>query len=394
MKYEFDKTLDHKHNASYRWDLPGMPEDLIGMGTADLDYTCAPCIRDALVPIAEENCYNYRQHTQKYYDAVTGWYKRCYGLEIRKEWLSNVPSTIGALRVAMGCFAKPGDAVLVQGPVFAPLTWAIDGAACRLVRSELQLRGGRYEIDFDEFESVVAKERPKLFLLVNPHNPTGRVFTRGELEKLVAICARYGVKIISDEVHCLVLFDGCRHTPILAVNDTAKEISVQVVSLSKGYNIMSLPHAIVTIANDEIRGVWNKQIMAHSFGYAVNSFAIAAVTSILQGEADEWMEQLTGYLRENRDHAVAYMKENGFPLTPVIPEGSFLLWIDGRDSGIDPEHMSDYFLNRCHIYLNNGADFGADGVGFFRMNFGVTKSVLEDALRRMKEAFAADGLLK
>ena len=120
MKYEFDKTLDHKHNASYRWDLPGMPEDLIGMGTADLDYTCAPCIRDALVPIAEENCYNYRQHTQKYYDAVTGWYKRCYGLEIRKEWLSNVPSTIGALRVAMGCFAKPGDAVLVQGPVFAP----------------------------------------------------------------------------------------------------------------------------------------------------------------------------------------------------------------------------------------------------------------------------------
>ena len=109
---------------------------------------------------------------------------------------------------------------------------------------------------------------------------------------------------------------------------------------------------------------------------------------------DEWMEQLTGYLRENRDHAVAYMKENGFPLTPVIPEGSFLLWIDGRDSGIDPEHMSDYFLNRCHIYLNNGADFGADGVGFFRMNFGVTKSVLEDALRRMKEAFAADGLLK
>lgn len=394
MKYEFDKTPDHKHNASYRWDIPGMPEDLIGMGTADLDFTCAPCVRDALVPIAEENCYNYRQHTQEYYDAVTGWYDRCYGLKVRKEWLTNVPSTIGALRVAMGIFARPGDAVLVQGPVFAPLAWAIDGASCRMVRSELQLRGGRYEIDFDEFESVIAKERPSLFLLVNPHNPTGRVFTRGELEKLVEICARHGVKIISDEVHSLVLFDGCRHTPILAVNDMAKEISIQVVSLSKGYNIMSLPHAIVTVADDEMRAAWNRQIAAHSFGYAVNSFAIAAVTSIIKGEADEWMEQLTEYLRGNRDHAIAYMKENHFPLDPICPEGSFLLWCDGRNSGIDPEHMSDYFLDRCHIHMNNGADFGADGVGFVRMNFGVTRSVLEDALQRMKEAFAEDGLLK
>ena len=394
MKCDFDRKLDHRHDASYRWDIPGTPEDLIGMGTADLDYACAPSIREALVPVAEENCYNYRQHTQEYYDAVTGWYRRCYGLSVKKEWLSNVPSTIGALRIAMGIYAKPGDTVLVQSPVFCPLTWAIDGAGCRMVRSELKLWGERYEIDYDEFESVIEREKPSLFLLVNPHNPTGRVFTREELEKLVEICALHGVKIISDEVHCLVLYDGCRHTPILAVSEKAKEISVQVVSLSKGYNIMSLPHAIVTIANDKMRAAWNKQIMAHSFGYAVNSFAIAAVTSILKGEADEWMKQLTEYLRENRDYAVGYMKENRFPLTPICPEGSFLLWADGRKSGIDQEHMSDYFLNRCHIHLNNGADFGPDGVGFIRINFGVTKSVLEDALRRMKEAFAADGLLK
>ena len=125
MKYDFDTTLDHRHNGSFRWDLPDMPDDLIGMGTADLDYTCAPCIREALKPIAEENCYNYRQRSAEYYDAYVSFYKRNYSIDVQKEWLSSVPSTIGAVRMALGIYAKPGDAVIVQTPVFNPIRWAI-----------------------------------------------------------------------------------------------------------------------------------------------------------------------------------------------------------------------------------------------------------------------------
>ena len=236
MKFNFDETLNHRTNASYRWGMEDFPEDVIGMGTADLDYECAPCIREALRPIVEENCYNYRQHTEEYYNAVIGWYKRNYGLDIKKEWLSNVPSTIGAVRIALGIFAEPGDNVIVQTPVFSPIVWAIEGADCHQIDNPLKAVDGHYEIDFEDFEAKIKATHPSLYLMVNPHNPTGKVFTKEELTRLVDICYENGVKIVSDEVHALVMYEDHKHTPILAVSDKAQEIAVQIVSLSKGFN--------------------------------------------------------------------------------------------------------------------------------------------------------------
>ena len=341
MKYNFDTTLDHRRNASYRWGMEDMPENVIGMGTADLDYFCAPCIKEALVPIAEENCYNYRQHTQEYYDAVTGWYERKYGLKVEKEWLSNVPSTIGAVRMALGIYAKPGDAILVQTPVFGPLKWAV-----------------------------------------------GRVFTKEELKRLVDICYENNVKIISDEVHCLVLYGENKHTPILAVSEKAKEISVQIVSLSKGYTIMSMPHAIITVAEPKMREAWMRQIQAYSFGYAVNSFAIAAVTSIMKGEADEWMTELTQYLYQNLQETLDFIKENNLPLVPYVPEGSFLLWLDCKNAGIGTKQLDKFFMEKAQIHLDDGEEnFGPEGEGFVRINFAVTNRTLKEALNRIRAAF-------
>ena len=221
MKYNFDTTPDHKTNASFRWGMADMPSDVIGMGTADLDYYCAPCIRETLLPIAEENCYNYRQHTDAYYDAVTGWYKRNYGLTVEREWLSNVPSTVGAIRMALSIFAKPGDTVIAQTPLFGPIKNAVEGADQQLIENPLKPVDGHYEIDFEDFEEKIHKYHPSIFLLINPHNPTGRVFTREELERLVDICYENGVRIISDEVHCLVLYGENKHIPILAVSRKA-----------------------------------------------------------------------------------------------------------------------------------------------------------------------------
>lgn len=387
MKYNFDTTPDHRNNHSYRWGMPDMPDDVIGMGTADLDYECAPCIRKALMPIAEENCYNYRQHTQEYYDAVVGWYRRNYDLEIQQEWLSNVPSTIGAVRIALGLYAQPGDAIIVQTPVFGPLRWAIEGAGQRLISNPLKIVDGRYEIDFADFESRIEQYHPTMYLMVNPHNPTGRVYTREELERLVDICYRHGVKIVSDEVHCLVVYGENKHIPILAVNDKAKEISVQIVSLSKGFNIMSLPHAIITIAEPTMRAAWMQQIQAHSFGYAVNSYAIAAVTSIMKGEADEWLAELTQYLYNNLQETLNYIKENNLPLIPYTPDGSFLLWIDCSKAGIGTENLDQFFMERAHIHLDDGEkEFGAEGKGFIRINYAVTNKVLREALERIGTA--------
>ncbi|MCR5072326.1 MAG: aminotransferase class I/II-fold pyridoxal phosphate-dependent enzyme [Clostridiales bacterium] len=387
MHFNFDTTPDHRHNGSYRWNMPGMPEDIIGMGTADLDFYCAPCIKEALTAVAEENCYNYRQRPDEYYNAVCGWYKRMFDLDVRREWVSNVPSTIGAVRMALGIYAKPGDAVIVQTPVFRPIVWAIAGADLRQIDNPMKIVDGHYEIDFDDFEEKLRVYRPSVFLLVNPHNPTGRVFTREELERLVDLCAEYGVTLVSDEVHGLVIYEGNRFIPVLAVSEKAREISVQIMSFSKGYNIMSLPHAIITVANPELQKAWMRQIQAYSFGYATNSFAIAAVTAILEGKADEWMRELNGYLYNNLNEALAFIEEKQLPLIPYRPEGSFLLWIDCRNAGIGTEHLDRFFRDEAGIDLDDGEEnFGSEGRGYVRINFAVPNKTLNKALKNIERA--------
>jgi cystathionine beta-lyase len=388
VKFDFDITPDHRNNGSYRWGMPEMPDDVIGMGTADLDFNCAPCIREALMPITQENCYNYRQRPDEYHKAIIDWYRRNYGLMVEKEWVSSVPSTIGAIRIALGIYAKPGDAVIVQSPIFAPIDWAIEGADCKLISNPLKPVNGCYEIDFNDFEAKIKRYHPSVYLMVNPHNPTGRVFNRGELERLVQLCAENNVTIVSDEVHGMIIYESHTFIPVLAVNDTARQISVQIVSLSKGYNIMSLPHAIITIANPDKQKAWMRQIKAYSFGYATNSFSLAAVTSILKGEADDWMHELNAYLRNNLEETLAFIKEHQLPLIPYRPEGSFLLWIDCREAGIGTEKLDQFFMEKAHIHLDDGEEhFGPDGKGFIRINFAVTNKMLKEALGRIQKVF-------
>lgn len=387
MKYAFDQIADHRHDASYRWQQPDGLSDVIGMGTADLDYDCAPCVREALVPVAQENCYNYRQKTARYYQAVINWYEKRYGLHVRQEWLSNVPSTIGAVRMALGILSRPDDYILVQTPCFGPLSTCIEGAGCRRLDNPMRIVNGRYELDFEDFEEKLRRYHPAAFLLVNPHNPTCRVFTKSELERLVSLCAAYHVRIVSDEVHSLILYDGAVHTPILAVSAAAQQLAIQVVSLSKGYNIMSLPHAIVTVPNDALRAEWNRQIAAFSFDYAVNSFALAAVTAIMEGQADDWMQALTEYLQKNRDELMRFFAQKQIPLQAFCPQSSFLMWVDCRNLEVPAGQLGRFFLDRTHISLDDGTEFGPAGNGFIRINFAVTNAALKEAIIRMEKLF-------
>lgn len=383
MNYNFDSIADHRYDASYRWQQPDGMNDVIGMGTADLDFDCAPCIRDALVPVAQENCYNYRQRTEKYYHAVTNWYFRQYGLELKQEWLSNVPSTIGAIRMALGILTKPGDGVLVQSPCFGPISKCIEGAGCCQIDNPMRYENGRFELDFEDFERKLKQCHPAVFLLVNPHNPTCRVYTKPELERIVSLCESYGARIISDEVHSLILYDGAVHTPILAVSETAQTLAIQVVSMSKGYNIMGLPHAIIAIPNPDIRKAWEQQIQAFSFGYAVNAFALAAVTSILEGNADAWMKALHTYLQTNRNELLRFFARKDIPLMAITPESSFLMWVDCKSMDVPNGQLGQYFLEKAHISLDDGAEFEPDGNGFIRINYAVTNQVLKQAITRL-----------
>ena len=387
MQYNYEETVDHRHDGSYRREQPAGREDILGMGTADLDYVCAPCVRQAALKVSEENTFNYRRKPDTYYSAVGSWFHRKYGMEVPREWVRELPSTIGAIRLALGVYCKPGDSVLMQTPYFGPIRMAIEGAGCVFLENPMRLRGERYELDLADFEEKLKRHRPSMFLLVNPHNPTGRVFTSEELQAMVNLCARYQVKILSDEVHSLILYEGLWHTPILAVSERAREISIQLFSFSKGFNTMSVPHALLLIADEEMRRRWDEYLLPFDFHYASNSFSIAIVTALASGRGDHWLEQVTKYLRRNRDLFSQLVEEKELPILPLRPEAGYLFWIDCRNSGVEPEELGKVFWEKAGISLNNGLDHGEEGRGFVRLNFGVTERVLREAVARMENLF-------
>ena len=277
--------------------------------------------------------------------------------------------------------------VIMQTPYFTPIRSAIEGAGCCFVTNPMILQDGRYELDFEDFEDKIKKYQPAMYIMVNPQNPTGRVFTQEELEKLVDICYKYHVLILSDEVHDLITYDGHHHIPVMAVSQKAQEISLQLFSFSKGFNLMSLPFAMLIIANADLRKKWDAYLIPFDLHYATNSFSLAVITAIASGKGDEWLNECNAYLKNNRDLFIRLVKEKNLPLRVLVPEASFLFWIDCRETGIEPEKLSQTFLDEAGISLNNGLDHGEEGRGFIRLNFGVTEKTLREGVERMTAMF-------
>lgn len=387
MKFNFNDTPDHRYNHSYRWEQPEGRNDVLGMGTADLDYVCAPCIKEAALKVCEENTFNYRKKPGSYYESVISWFQRRNGMDVKREWIRELPSTIGSIRLALGAFCRLGDYVLMQTPYFTPIKVAIEGAGCHFLENPMILQNGRYELDLADFEEKIKTCRPSMFIMVSPQNPTGRVFSLKEINDMVNICCKYNVMILSDEVHFLITYDGHKHIPILSVSEKAKKISIQLFSFSKGFNMMSIPHAMLLIADDGLRKRWDDYLIPYDFHYASNSFSIAAVTAIASGKGDEWLEEATKYLKKNRDLFLELAESEGLPITPLKPEAGYLLWIDCRKLGIEPERLGEVFMDKAGISLNNGLDHGKEGRGFIRLNFGVTEKTLRESVERMKQLF-------
>lgn len=386
--YDFDKTLDHRYDGSIKWKQSAGQTEIIGMGTADMDFFCPPCVQEAAREVSEQNTLNYRIRPAAYYDNTIRWFDHNYGLRCNRDWILDIPGALAGIRLLVQCFTQPGDRVLLQTPYFAPLWRCIEGAGCKMVENPLVLRNGRFELDIQDFEQKVLAYQPKAFILCNPHNPTGRVFTRDELNAMVDICVRNHVLIFSDEVHSLITYDGLKHTPILDVSEEAKDIAVQVFALSKGYNVMGLTHALLFMANERMRTTWETFMRSFNFHYAANTYSVAIATALLSGKADAWREELTAYLQTNRDIFMREAVARKLPIHVLKPEASFLFWIDCRESGIEPEQLDTAFLERAGISLNNGLQHGEAGRGFVRLNFAVTRAVLEKAIGRIGDMFS------
>ncbi len=384
MIYNFDALPDRRSTESAKWRM--YPEDVLPMWVADMDFPSPEPVLQALKARVEHGVFGYPLVPKEFNEVVVERMERLYRWKILPEDLVFIPGVVTGLDLACHAFARPGEGVLVQPPVYPPFLGApgTSGAVrqeAKLVRINSGPNAGSYEIDFQAFEKAI-NHRTRLFLLCNPHNPVGRVFVRNELEKLADICLRNGVLICSDEIHCDLIFSGQQHIPIASLSPEIAQKSITLIAPSKTFNLAGLECSIAIIPDPDLR----KQFMHARQGLVpgVNLLGLVAGLKAYQA-GQEWLDQLLDYLEANREYLSSFI-QNELPGIHIFrPEGTYLAWMDCRDLNLEGGPY-EFFLKHAKVAMNDGKTFGQGGEGFVRLNFGCPRSMLQEALERMKNA--------
>lgn len=386
MKYSFDEVIDRTGTAAVKID--GMKEvwgrtDLLPLWVADMDFATPPFILDAIRRRCEHPILGYTEKPESYYQAIIGWVKRRYGMEVSKEQLNYVPGIVAGLGMALNCFTVPGDKVMIMPPVYHPFAWLVQRNGRRLVECPLKLENGTYRMDLDLFRRSIKGVR--VLILCNPHNPGGVVWTKEELETLADVCAEDNVIVFSDEIHADLTLPPHQHVPFAMISEHARNNSVTFMAPSKAFNMPGMAASHTVIYNEGLR----KRFVAYldagelDMGHVLAYPAVEAAYT----QGDEWLEQCLAYVQANIDYVEAYLQENLPAIQAMRPQASYLVWLDCRKLGLSQEALVDFFVSGARLALNDGAMFGKEGEGFMRMNVGCPRSILEQAMKQLKEAY-------
>ncbi|WP_318677393.1 MalY/PatB family protein [Treponema sp.] len=384
MNFEFDKITDRTHTNAIKYDLAkerGKPEDALSLWVADMDFPTAPCIQKALSEKALHGIYGYSRPDERYYSALKNWFKKRHNFEVENQWIVNTPGVVFAIAAAIKAFTKEGDGVLIQKPVYYPFFNTIKNLDRKVVNNPLVLENGHYEIDFEDFEKKIISENVKLFILCSPHNPGGRVWTKTELEKLWTICKKHNVLVISDEIHSDIIFGENKHTVFGTLSDEALENSIICTSPSKSFNLAGLQFSNIFVANDKLRKQLKKEIEKTGYDEPSLMGIVAATSAYSDGE--QWFDAAKDYIWQNIQFAKKYIEENAPKIKAIIPEGSYLLWLDFSGFEFSDEEINVRILNKAKVWLDNGTMFGSEGAKFQRINCATPRSILEEALKRI-----------
>lgn len=382
--YDFDKVTDRRGSGCFKYDalkhLYGR-DDLISLWVADMDFEIAPCIRKALSKRLEHGIFGYNFRLPDYYDAIKNWAKKRYDWELSSEWIISTPGVVPAICLAVLALTQPKDRVLIQTPVYRPFFNAVTDHDRCLITNALIYENNGYSLDFDDFERKI--KQASLFILCNPHNPVGKVWRKEELAFMTELCARYGVPIVSDEIHADIIYPGNTFTSIGAM-ETSSENAIVCLSPAKTFNIAGLSSACIVIRNPRLRKKIS-DLNEHLHLYLGNSFGVEAVKAAYNC-GEKWLEELLLYLDTNRRLLIDFFRSELPMLGLVPPQGTYLAWIDFSELGMDDNALFDFLTNKALLALDPGRKFGVDGSGFSRLNFGCRRSVLEEALERLKTA--------
>lgn len=381
--YDFDQPIDRRRSESVKWHR--YDEDVLPMWVADMDFKSPQPVIDALRERVEHGVFGYGMVPPQLREVVVDSLQRLYSWEVSPEDLIFLPGVVTGFNLVCQAVGSPGEGVLIQTPIYYPILDA--PAHAGLTNDEMQLTrrsDGRYEIDFDLFQETIT-DRTRVFILCNPHNPVGRVFRREELERMAELCLRHDILICSDEIHGDLVFDDNQHLPIASLAPEIADKSVTLMAPSKTYNIAGLHCSVAIVRNRALR---DKLEIAHKgLVSGVNILGYAAALAAYR-DGQPWLDKVLRYLQANRDFLLQCVTTELPGITMSAPEGTYLAWLGCHDAGI-PGNPHQFFLDQARVALNDGAVFGQGGEGFVRLNFGCPRSMLIEALDRMKAALDA-----
>lgn len=382
---DFDRIIDRKNTRCLKYDFAvkrGMPEDVLPLWVADMDFETSSYIEDALTERVQEGIFGYSDVQTPYFEIIRDWMIRHHNWEPQEKWLIKTPGVVFALAMAVKAYTDPGDKVLLQQPVYYPFSEVITDNGREVVSNDLVLtEDGTYKIDFADFEQKIIVNGIKLFLLCSPHNPVGRVWTKEELEKIGDICVKHGVTVVSDEIHNDFIWEGT-HTVFAGIKKEFADISVTCTSPSKTFNLASMLISNIFIPNQILRRKFRKEM--DRAGISQLSVLGLVATEAAYAHGDEWYAAMKNYVRDNIAFARAYVEENLPGVRMIDTQGTYLIWLDFRQTGLTVEELDHKIIYEAGLWLDSGKIFGKTGEGFERINVACPRAVLQEALDRIR----------
>lgn len=385
MNSRFGEFIDRRNTHCVKWDSIEKRfgrDDVIPLWVADMDFATLPEIITSIKQRAEHGIFGYTQIPDELDRAIVNWMNK-KGWKIKKDWIVYTPGVVTALNLAVCALTEPGDSVIIQPPVYPPFFSVAKNHKRHTLLNQLVYKDNQYYMDFFDLESKMASGA-KMMILCSPHNPVGRVWTRDELNKLVELCLKYDVLLVSDEIHSDLIYPSYRHIAIASLSEDLAQHSVTCISPSKTFNVPGLMLSATIIPNDKLRRKFRTLIDQFAMN-SINIFGIVAAQAAYS-YGHEWLTELIDYLKGNLEYLKSFISDHIPQIEIVEPQGTYLVWLNFKKLGMDSKQLNNFLINKARIGLNNGAEFGPGGEGFMRMNIACPRSTLVEGLNRLKEA--------
>ena len=384
MSYQFDEGYERKNSEKWmELQRKFGASDLISFWEADMDFKTAQPVIDALVCRAQEGIFGYPSKSPTYQEAVRSWFRQYHQWDFPKEWILHTPMAMTAVAFYIQEVTKPGDGVILQTPMYYPFYGTIQQMGRKIMRNSLREQDGRYELDFENLEYLLSTGG-KLVVLCNPHNPTGRVWTKEELIRIGELCLRYGAAVIADEVHCDFTWGSHRYIPFASLTSEFAQICMTILSPGKTFNLAGTKQAIILIKDEKIK----ERVLAHAELLDIdrnNCFSLVA-TETAYREGRDWFEQVSRYIEENMDFASSFCKERIPQIQARKPEGTYLMWLDCRGLGLSGSELNRFMVEQAKVGFGEGIWFGPEGAGFERCTAACPRPILQRGLEQIESA--------